>query len=84
MGALQPAQADVDAALARGYAKGLEEARADALDRWRTMLMSVLEAKFGDLTCDALDRIEEASEQRIERWLIGALGAETLEQVFGS
>lgn len=84
MGALRPDQVAIDAALARGYARGLEEARTDALDRWRTMLMTLLEAKFGELSAESLDHIEEAKEHTIERWMLALLAAETLEEVFGT
>jgi formate dehydrogenase maturation protein FdhE len=83
MGALRPDQAAIDAALARGYARGLEEARMDALDRWRTMLMTMLEAKFGELSTESLDQIEEASEHTIERWIVAVLAAQSLQEVFG-
>jgi hypothetical protein len=84
MGALRPDQAAVDAALASGYARGLEEARMDALDRWRTMLMTLLEAKFGELSTESLDRIEEATEHTIERWIVAVLAADSLEAVFAT
>jgi hypothetical protein len=73
MGALRPHQAAEDAALARGYAHGYETAQAEALDRLRTLLMQLLEAKFSTLADDALDRIQEANETRLEHWIL-ALG----------
>lgn len=82
MGALRPSHADVDSAFARGYAQGLEERDAYAGDQWRTVLCSILEARFGDLDTLALNQIEGANQGTLERWMVAAISATSLEAVF--
>ncbi len=82
MGALRPSRAFADGAYTRGYAHGLEEARNDALDSFRTVLMRVLEAKFNTLDDNTLDRIERAEQLLMERWIIRAAQATSLDDVF--
>lgn len=83
MGALRPGQAKVDAAYARGYALGQEEALADSLDRWRTVLLSILEARFGELAPIYLDYIEQADQDRVARYMVVATQAMSLDEIFG-
>jgi hypothetical protein len=83
MGALRPAQAKVDAAYARGYAQGQEEALADSLDQWRTVLLSILEARFGELPPIYLDLIDEADQDKVARYMVVATQAMNLEEIFG-
>jgi hypothetical protein len=82
MGALRPSQAEIDAALARGYAEGLEAGRLDTLDQWRTVLAAMLESKFGELGEPALVCIEDAEQRTIEKWMVAAIEAKTLDDVF--
>lgn len=81
MGALHPHRAELDDSYSRGYADGAEEARADNIDRWRTVLLTVLESKFGVVEDEVLDRIGESAQPRLERWLIAAVSASSLEEV---
>ena len=82
MGALRPAQAEIDAAHARGYAHGLEEARADALDQSRTLLMTLLEKRFGELGDAHLDRIGDADGGTLEKWTVAVIASSSLDEVF--
>ena len=82
LGALRPSQAGRDAALARGYAQGMDEAHDAELDHFRTVLVSMLEAKFGELDTTGLDRVEAASQSTIDKWMIAALKAKSLSDVF--
>lgn len=80
-GALPAAHAAMDNAYARGHAVGLEEARADQLDATRTLLLQLLEKKFGALNDQALDRIEEAQLPRLQRWILIILDADSVDAV---
>jgi hypothetical protein len=82
MGALRPSRASADGAYTRGYAHGLEEARSDALDSFRTVLMHILEAKFDTLDDMTLDRLEAAEQPLIERWIISSSQAACLNDIF--
>lgn len=68
-GSLPEAHAAIDNAFARGHARGLEEGRADLLDWARTVLLSLLEQKFHDLSDEQLDQIEQASLADLKRWI---------------
>src|SRR6187551_1828650 len=72
-GALPEAHAAMDNAYARGHAAGIEEGRAEHLDAVRTLLLQLLEAKFGGLDERGLDRIEQASLPRLQRWILSIL-----------
>jgi hypothetical protein len=82
MGALRPPKAEVDAALAHGYAEGLEEARADALDSFRTVLSQMLELRFGPLPDSALDCIGEADQITLEKWVVQTAAVSSLDELF--
>jgi flagellar biosynthesis/type III secretory pathway protein FliH len=75
MGVLTEERAALDDALARGYAQGLEEARAETMDCLQTVLVSLLEQRFGDLEESAIDQIAEASAEQLQRWILGVLEA---------
>ena len=83
-GALRPSHADIDSAYARGYTQGLDEGGAASRDRWKTILCSLLEAKFGELDNHALDWIERANQATVERWMVAAISAQSLEALFRS
>lgn len=82
LGALQPAKAELDAAVARGYAEALESSREENLDRWRTVLASMLEAKFGELDEAVMERIAEADQEQLEQWVMAVVAAAAVDQVF--
>lgn len=84
MGALLPNQAELDAALARGYADGLEYARDAALDDLRTIVSNILEKRFGELEERALDCIAEADAVTLRRWAIAAIDVDDLDTFFGA
>lgn len=81
MGALSDVHAALDDALARGYAQGLEQAREENLDRLRTILVQLLEARFGEVVADLQDVIEGASAGQLEKWIVGVLAATSAAEV---
>lgn len=81
-GALPEARAAMDNAYASGHAAGLEEGREEHLDAAKTLLLNLLEEKFGPLPDEALDRIEEALLPRVQRWILAILAAESVDDVF--
>lgn len=84
MGALNPYQAELDAAHATGYATGLAEGREEALDDLRTLLSRIVENRFGELEDAALDCIAEADIGTLKKWIIFAGAVETLDDLFAS
>ena len=80
-GALPAAHAAMDNAYARGHVAGLEEARADHLDATRTLLLQLLEAKFGALDDQVMDRLDEAQLPRVQRWILAILEATSVDEV---
>ena len=72
LGALPEERANADMAYAAGHARGFEEARDAHLDSLRTVLMRVLEARFGEVEDETLDRLERASLRELEDWLVRA------------
>lgn len=82
MGVLSEAHAAIDDALARGYALGLEEARAEALDTLRTLLCALLEDRFGELDEGSMEQIEGASQSLLGRWIKALPNSSTLAQLF--
>ncbi len=80
-GALPQARAAMDNAYAHGYAAGLEEAREEHLDATKTLLLNLLEAKFAHVDERALDKIEEAGLPRIQRWILGILESQSVQDV---
>jgi hypothetical protein len=84
-GALPEAHAAVDNAYALGHAAGLETGRAEHLDGIRTLLLNLLEMKFGELDDGALlDRIDEAQLPRLQRWILAAVSAESVADVISN
>ncbi len=82
MGALNPHQAELDAAHATGYATGLAEGRDEALDELRTILSCILEDRFGDLNESAFDCIAEADRSTLKKWIIFSAKAAHLGDLF--
>jgi hypothetical protein len=81
-GALPEAHAAVDNAYALGHAAGLEIGRAEHIDGVRTLLLNLIELKFGEVDDGAiLDRIDEAQLPRLQRWILAVLGAESVHEV---
>ena len=80
-GALPAAHAAMDNAYARGHAAGLEEARGDHLDATRTLLLQLLEMKFGALDDSTMDRIESAQLPRLQRWILATLDTTSVADV---
>lgn len=83
MGALNLEKVVADASYARGHAHGIEEGRDEGLDHVRTTLLTILEVKFGDVTDDMLEKIEEADHPRLRRYTVAAATAGLLDEVFG-
>jgi hypothetical protein len=84
LGALGETEAALEGALAHGYAQGLEVARSEALDDKRTLLLTMLETKFGDIDDATLDAIEATAPCHLDRWFLGLLGASSLAEVLES
>lgn len=82
MGALNPTQAQLDEAHATGYARGLAEARDEALDDYQTILSRIIEARFGELSESVLDCIAEADRDTLKRWLVSASLVADLDELF--
>jgi len=80
-GALPTAHAALDNAYARGYAAGLEEGRSDHLDATKTLLVQLLETKFGPLDDQTMDRIDDAQLPRLQRWILAILQAAIVDDV---
>ena len=74
-GVLSEGEAALDVAYAEGYRKGIEEGRSDHADAMRTLLLRVLEARFGVQDETTLDRIAEAELGVLERWIVDVISA---------
>lgn len=70
VGILPESKAALDVAYARGYAQGLGQAREEALDALRTVVLRVLEARLGEVPDTTIDQIAEAPWATLERWLL--------------
>ena len=81
MGALGETEAALESALAHGHAQGLEEARAAALDDKRTLLLSMLEAKFGEVDDATMQAIEGTLPGHLNRWFLRLLEASSLAEM---
>ena len=46
------------------------------------MLGVMLSHRFGDLPAATLDKLKQASEDQLKKWLISAISAPTLDAVF--
>lgn len=82
MGALNPSQAQLDEAHATGYARGLAEARDEAMDDYQTLLSRIIEARFGELSEQGLECIAEADRDTLKRWLVSASLVTNLDELF--
>ncbi len=83
-GILDEGEAALDVAFAQGYRKGIEEARGDHEDATRTLLLRVLETKFGELDEATLDRIAEAELSVLEQWIVDVIGAHSMAEALGA
>ena len=83
-GILDEGEAALDVAFAQGYKKGIEEGRSDHADAMRTLLLRVLEKKFGDLDEAILDRIAEAELGVLEQWIVDIIGAQNAVDALGT
>jgi hypothetical protein len=81
MGALGETEAALESALAHGHAQGLEEARAAALDDKRTLLLTMLEAKFGEVDAATMEAIEATLPGHLNRWFLRLLEASSLAEM---
>jgi flagellar biosynthesis/type III secretory pathway protein FliH len=82
MGALRLEKAEVDAAYAQGHAHGIEEGREEGLDAARTIVLELLERKFGEVSDEAMEKIEAAGHPRLRAFTLAILTAHTLDEVF--
>lgn len=82
MGALNPSIAQLDEAHATGYARGLAEAREEALDDLQTLLSRIVETRFGELSESVLDCIAEAGRETLKKWIVAACQANDLDELF--
>jgi hypothetical protein len=82
MGALRMEKAEIDAAYARGHANGIEEGREEGLDIVRTTLFEMLEKRFGEVSEEAMHRIEQAEHSQLRGFTVATLSADTLSEVF--
>jgi|SRR5690349_5719900 hypothetical protein len=80
-GALPEQHAAIDNAYARGHVAGLEEGRAEHLDATKTLLLALLEARFGALSDEVLDRIDDAQLPRLQRWILAIVDAQSLTDI---
>ena len=64
-----------------GHAQGIEEARAEALDNKRTLLLAMLEAKFGEVDDATVEAIEATLPGHLDRWFLGLLEASSLAEL---
>lgn len=80
LGALPETHAALDDAYARGYAQGVEDAQEEQLDSLRTVLFKILEARFSEIDDTAMDRIGEAQQATLTRWMSAAVSASSVEE----
>lgn len=83
LGALPETHAALDDAYARGYSQGVEDAQTEQLDAARTLLLQMLEAKFGEVDDAAMDKIGQATQGMLSRWTLAVLSAPSVADVFG-
>ncbi len=83
-GILDEGEAALDVAFAQGYKKGIEEGRSDHEDAMRTLLLRVLESKFGELNETTLDRIAEAELDVLEHWIVDVITARSMAEALGA
>ncbi|MEZ4299512.1 MAG: Rpn family recombination-promoting nuclease/putative transposase [Polyangiaceae bacterium] len=72
----------------RGMAQGIERGMAQGIERGmaqgeRSMLLRLLQARFGPLSAAALARIEQATPAELEQWADRVLAAPSLADVLG-
>jgi predicted transposase YdaD len=66
-----------------GIAKGRQEGRQEGLlEGEAKMLGLMLGHRFGDLSDAVVNRLKDASEDQLKEWLISAITAPSLEDVF--
>ena len=61
-----------------GREKGREEGRAEGV---RMMLHRLLEQKFGPVPESALEKIDSAAYEQLERWAGRIIGSKSLQQI---
>jgi predicted transposase YdaD len=64
--------------LAKGKAEGKAEGRAEGM---ATLLLGLLEKRFGPLSGEVVHRVRSAAIEQLERWAARVLTEETLDQV---
>src|SRR5690606_14119178 len=70
--------------LAEGHAEGLAEGHAEGLNEGRiSMLLRLLERRFGAVPTTVVDRLRTASTDELDRCADRLLDADSLEAVFG-
>ena len=72
-----------------GRAEGIERGIEQGIERGRTggeraVLARQLQRRFGRLPPEAAERLQRAPDTELETWADNVLGAETLDDVFGS
>lgn len=82
MGALNLSQVQLDEAHATGYARGLGEAREEALDDLQTILSRIIETRFFDLTEPVLDCISQADRETLKKWIVSASLVDQVDDIF--
>jgi predicted transposase YdaD len=66
-----------------GRQEGLQEGRQEGLLKGEAkMLGLMLGHRFGDLSDAVVNRLKDASEDQLKEWLISAITAPSLEDVF--
>jgi len=80
-GALPEQHAAIDNAYAHGHVAGLEEGRAEQLDATKTLLLALLETRFGSLDDRVLDRIDDAQLPRLQRWILAIVDAQSIDEI---
>jgi predicted transposase YdaD len=65
-----------------------KEATMTLAEEWmqegkRKLLVRLLQSRFGELPQRAIERLNEATEERIDEWAVGLFDAETLDEALG-
>ena len=69
--------------LEQGAARGLEEALAKGLAKWKAeILLRQARIKFGDVPSPRVSEAQAADVASLDRWLDAVVDADTLEEVF--
>ncbi len=69
--------------MAKGKQEGLQEGKQEGLQEGEAkMLGLMLDHRFGELSDAVLNRLKDASEDQLKEWLINAITAPNLEDVF--